>query len=656
MTTTTSPVSRSIHKQSGAGTSRARQSSFTLPLIPLALVFAATAATAGAQPVEFFGRASDLGENRFWVVNEFSEGPNVLDMSVRRHTGTSWTRCRQGTSCVTNSSHLTFGTPVYAPADGVVRTCWRNFDDNPSPGAVDPRVVSEGNPNPQIFRAGNHLNIETFDGRVIAIAHLKKGSVPTSLCPYNASTADPNNRTGSYPTQAIIPTDQRAGYPVHRGQFIGYAGNSGTSSAPHVHMHIKTNTGDNTDGTTDGLPMPFMHAWAHSYNGVSAPSSSYWYKLNGIPITSSSGNTLVHPAPFLRRSSETAGAIISADPVFLSAGRAVTAVRTGVGNLMLIAWALPFDGSLVRRGDVVEGPAANVRVVAPTANHVVAGVKDAAGNLKLILYHVSNDGAFQRLDDVVADGVHSFDMTVTTNSEKKIVVAMRRLSDNKLRLRVYNLDLSAGGARLQAAATRLEGAISAVAVTGARNFLGAAVAVRTDEQTLKVIPYRLSSDGATIGRGADYEAGEVSGALDITAVPRGLVAAMRDSGGQLRVISLQTSPNGNISGNKEVLVWSGGEITDVKVTAPLTAANGNFVTTIRDSGGELRLMAWTMADDASGLRRSSAVSAGAAIGVSSAAGSMGNYPGGTARDVLLTTMRDSDGNLRLIEWETNLNP
>ena len=613
------------------------------------------ATTLIAQNVGFFGRAADLGENQFWVVKEFGEGPWVLDMHVERRTSTQWTRCRQGTSCPTNDGEITFGTPVYAPADGVIRTCWRNFDDNPSPGVIDPRVVSDDNPNPKIFRGGNHVNIETYDNRVVFIGHMKKGSVPASLCPNNAEEANPNDRTGSYPTQSIIPAAQRASYPVKRGQLIGYAGNSGVSTGPHVHMHIKTNTGDNTDGTDNGLPMFYMGAWAQSYSAYAGPLDNYWYKLDGRAISSGSGNTMVHPAPFLRRTTETAGAVSSAEPVFLGPGRAVTAVRNGLGNLQLIAWAAPMDNTLVRQGDIVEGSANNVKVVAVSANHVVAGVKDASGNLKLILYYVSNTGTFQRLDDVTADSVHSFDMTVTNGSTKKVVVAMRRQSDDKLKVLVWDFE-NGGTPHLQPAGSRLEGEITAVAVTGARNFLGVGVAVRTAEQTLKLIPYRLSADNSTIVRGADYEAVEVSTALDITAIPRGLVAAMRDGDGNLRVIAVQTSPNGNISGNKEALVWSAGEVSEVKITTTPNAAAGNVVTTVRDSVGELRLMSWTMNDDASSIRRGSSVKAGAATKASSAGGTIYNYPGTDPRDVLLTAMRDSDGNFRLVEWEVNLNP
>lgn len=619
-------------------------------------VLAFSATTLVAQNVGFFSRASDLGANQFWVVSEFGEGPWVLDMHVERRTNTSWTRCKEGTSCSTNDSQITFGTPVYAPADGVIRTCWRNFDDNPSPGIIDPRVVGGDNPNPRIFRGGNHVNIETFDGRVVFIGHMKKGSVPSSLCPHNAQEADANDRTGSYPTDSIIPAAQRSAYPVKRGQLIGYAGNSGVSTGPHVHMHIKTNTGDNTDGTDGGLPMPYMGAWAQSYSPYSGPAEPNWYKLDGRSINSGTGPTMVHPSPFLRRSTETAGAVSSAEPVFLSSGRAVTAVRNGLGNMMLIAWAAPMDNTLVRQGDIVEGSATNVKVVAPTANHVVAALKDASGNLKLILYSVSNTGTFERLDDVVAEGVYSFDMTVTNGSNKKVVVAMRRQSDDKLKVLVWNLDFSNGSPRFQAAGSRLEGVVSAVAVTGARNFLGAAVAVRTAEQTLKVIPYRLSASDTTIIRGADYEAGEVSSIFDITAIPRGVVAAMRDADGYLRVISLQTSPNGNISGNKEALVWSSGQVSDVKITTTPNAAAGNVVTTVRDSVGELRLMSWTMGDDGSDIRRGSSVAAGAATKASSSGGTVYSYPGAAARDVLLTAMRDGDGNFRLIEWEVNLNP
>jgi murein DD-endopeptidase MepM/ murein hydrolase activator NlpD len=41
---------------------------------------------------------------------------------------------------------------------------------------------------------------------------------------------------------------------VKRGQFLGYAGNSGNSSGPHVHMHVKPVITDTTEGPSEAMP------------------------------------------------------------------------------------------------------------------------------------------------------------------------------------------------------------------------------------------------------------------------------------------------------------------------------------------------------------------------------------------------------------------
>ena len=62
-----------------------------------------------------------------------------------------------------------------------------------------------------------------------------------------------------------------------------------------------------------------------------------------------------------------------------------------------------------------------------------------------------------------------------------------------------------------------------------------------------------------------------------------------------------------------------------------------------------------MTDRGASIRRGLSSEAGEATAVSSA-GHYFSQAGQPARDVLLTTMRDNNGNLRLINWEVNLNP
>lgn len=602
-----------------------------------------------AQNVLFPSHSSDIGENNAWVVREFSEGPFILDLHVERFSGGSWTSCRPGADCSTNAGRLTFGTPLYAPADGVIKTCWRNFDDNPKPGEKLKRVTGEDGTTKRIFTAGNHVNIETPDGNVILIAHMQKGSVPPGLCPFNEEEADVSKFGQDYPAAAIIPVGQRP--QVRRGQYIGMAGNSGNSTGPHVHMHMKPVATDTTEGNS--FAMPYLHGWAQPYNQNAGPDADDWYKLNARAITDASGNTLIHPSPFLRRASDGAGATTTVEPVFLSGNRAVTALETGDHDLMLISWDLAGPGDLLRKHDVLEGPATKIKVVAHDSTNVVAAMRDAQGRLKLILYQIGVTGSFLRLDDAVGDEVKDLDIAVTQGPDRKIVVAMRRNADDKLKLQVYDLDYATGSARLKLLATRQEqGTVSALAVAGAINFNGAGVAIRTATGTLKVIPYALSNGGATITRGTDYEAGDVSTVFDITAIPKGFVTAMKDSNGTLRLISLETSTAGNIAGNIEAFD-SGNAVSEVRVTRTPHSAGGNVVTTVRAADGTLHLVGWAMSDRGANIRRSGSSEAGEASKIGAAA-SYYSVVGQQPRDMLLTAMRSSSGDLRLINWEVNL--
>jgi hypothetical protein len=91
-----------------------------------------------------------------------------------------------------------WGEPVFAPVGGKLEVVVGSVPDNPI-GISDRQNI-----------CGNHVVIRTKTGRFVFIAHLQHGSV-----------------------------NVKCGDGVKAGQPIGKCGNSGNSSAPHIHLHTQ---------------------------------------------------------------------------------------------------------------------------------------------------------------------------------------------------------------------------------------------------------------------------------------------------------------------------------------------------------------------------------------------------------------------------------
>ena len=94
-----------------------------------------------------------------------------------------------------------FGKPVHAPADGVVVQVRDDVPDNTAIGRIDYRAKD--------FR-GNFVVIKHSESEYSFTAHLKYKSVRV-----------------------------RKGDEVKKGEIIGYCGNSGHSTEPHIHFHVQ---------------------------------------------------------------------------------------------------------------------------------------------------------------------------------------------------------------------------------------------------------------------------------------------------------------------------------------------------------------------------------------------------------------------------------
>ena len=166
----------------------------------------------------FPGKHSDRAVGELWKASSGTHGPGAegsqlfaYDMAVigvDSQTG-NWSECFSGIDCnpttnlsLKNTDFRIWGTPIYAMADGMVVEWMNNVASNTTLGTIPSTCGVVG--------SGNHFYIKSGDVTLL-YAHMQPGSLTPSLMAANA--------------------------PVKKGDKLGLAGNSGSSSNPHLHIH-----------------------------------------------------------------------------------------------------------------------------------------------------------------------------------------------------------------------------------------------------------------------------------------------------------------------------------------------------------------------------------------------------------------------------------
>jgi hypothetical protein len=217
----------------------------TLPLSPHA------SPVAGGS-YRFPAKASDLRQGEYWSGASASHAPAgdggqlfAYDMGVVDWDPDtqSWTSLLPGTDGSKNEHYRIWGKPIYAMADGTVVQFDNEKPNNPKPGEdLSPPDPVEG----------NHFYIQHGD-ELMLYAHFIKGSLNASLMTVGAT--------------------------VKAGQFLGLAGNSGNSTAPHLHIHAIQGT-QPWQGTTRPIPFHDIHVIDRDALASGGPDGA-WVKVDG---------------------------------------------------------------------------------------------------------------------------------------------------------------------------------------------------------------------------------------------------------------------------------------------------------------------------------------------------------------------------------------
>jgi murein DD-endopeptidase MepM/ murein hydrolase activator NlpD len=186
----------------------------------------------------------------------------AYDLGARGYDDNAWSDLLPGKDWSKNNHYRIWGKNVYAMADGEVLHFLNDCPNNPKPVGSKDGMEKQKKDYWGSFDhggAGNHFYIK--HGDVVALyAHLQKNSLTSKFL--------------------------KKGAKVKRGDLLGKAGNSGNSSGPHLHVHIKTYVSD--DGVEDGYfrPLLFDNGYVIGTAKYTKPKSNVsWAKLRtqGIP-------------------------------------------------------------------------------------------------------------------------------------------------------------------------------------------------------------------------------------------------------------------------------------------------------------------------------------------------------------------------------------
>jgi hypothetical protein len=297
------------------------------------------------------------------------------------------------------------------------------------------------------------------------------------------------------------------------------------------------------------------------------------------------------------RAADTSGHPIEAREVALAVldRGVVTAIRSGSDRLRLDSWAVSPDLSTItwlHETGTAAGEADLVTATALNPDLIVTAVRNGSGKLLLIVWRLEADGTLSRLNHEDNQAGEFDEIALAGLDSSHVVTAVRNGSGN---LQVIGWTIDTNGTVTRWAVDGSAGEISAIAIAvldGDGPTRDIVTAVRDGSNNLLLIAWRASLDDRTIYRLADsHDQGRDDNAASdlslcvVRSAPGGLqtiVSAQRRESGNLKLIAwqLQDDPSG-----VPLLVQTGDMTnradTDVRITDSCPIEDGRFAVAAR---------------------------------------------------------------------------
>ena len=245
-----------------------------------------------AQQYGFMFRGDNLNPGERFHTGDHAAGiqGEGEDMGAKRYLGDGkWSDLLKGKGTV-NSDFVVYRKNVYAIAAGTVVGCWRNAPENLSPPDLHEKFVTGTKKvNGQdvnvglIPGGGNMLFIDLPDGTRMLYAHMIPDTVPQSLCPNNDTFFPSAMTIAEGDAFLMLPAAKQVA--VSKGQLLGQVGNSGSSSAPHLHIHAEK--------AGKAAIMRFEQGMAKRFVETNTPIAGGWTSFAGNEIPD--GRVLIRP-------------------------------------------------------------------------------------------------------------------------------------------------------------------------------------------------------------------------------------------------------------------------------------------------------------------------------------------------------------------------
>src|SRR5262245_612890 len=216
-------------------------------------------------------KASDLKKDEYWSSYSMHGGGGQVfayDLGVEGYANGGWNGNLPGANGSQHDDARVWGKPIYAMADGVVMHSLNECPNNPGPIIASTKEEADQKAKEQMDKywgkykfggAGNHFYIR--HGAYVALyAHMQKGSLNSKLL--------------------------AKGSAVKKGDLLGYAGNSGSSSGPHLHVHLYTYKNDDEPEGGYYRPLLFNNGYVIGKQNYAKPITNVnWSRLDneGIP-------------------------------------------------------------------------------------------------------------------------------------------------------------------------------------------------------------------------------------------------------------------------------------------------------------------------------------------------------------------------------------